>query len=481
MHLLIDYIRQFGRFQRNARLYLISNALSGVSVGIAVVLYNLYLVSLGYRADFIGAILFSATIGAAIAIFPAGVCVDRFGGKVVLIGSSLIIGVAGAGQILFRQPIPLLVSGFFAGVAGAALLVVNAPFLTANSTPDERPHLFSLNIVLSLVTTVLGEVLGGALPQWFRSISWFMAPLPQGITWLLASQPEPRSYQLALLFAGVIAAPSLIPLFLLRNDGPARISEERVHLPGPVVPPPRPMAPPRGATTFWWTIVDAIRQISLPTILQSPLFILVLVQVLVGLGAGLFIPYFNIYFVQHLKASSELFGLIDGGANTINALLTLVVPWLAMRIGKVNTIALTRLISIPLLLTIGLTNILPVAALLYLFRQGMMDMSLGILQVFSMEVVSEQHRGLANSSYQASFQAAWALTAPLGGLIIVHFGYSPIFVIGAVCYLLSIAVLWGRFGWRKEKRSGYQVESGPGQMPPEASRLDVSSEELLPS
>src|SRR5229473_660707 len=116
MRLLTEYAQQFGRFQRNARLYLISNALSGVTAGIFLVLYNLYIVSLGYGPDFIGVVLFVATIGAGIAIFPAGFCVDRFSGKSILIWSSVLIGVAGIGQILFRQPLSLLISAFIAGI-----------------------------------------------------------------------------------------------------------------------------------------------------------------------------------------------------------------------------------------------------------------------------------------------------------------------------------------------------------------------------
>ena len=103
MRQLINYVQQFGYFQRNARLYLISNALSGVTTGILLVLYNLYLLSLGYGADFIGLVLFVGTIGAGIAIFPAGICIDRFGGKAVLIWSNFLIGFAGIGQILFHQ------------------------------------------------------------------------------------------------------------------------------------------------------------------------------------------------------------------------------------------------------------------------------------------------------------------------------------------------------------------------------------------
>lgn len=442
MRLLTEYAQQFKRFQRNARLYLISNALSGVTTGILLILYNLYLVSLGYHTDFVGAVLFAGTIGAGLAIFPAGVCVDRFSGKVVLIGSSALIGVAGAGQILFRQPLPLLISAFVAGVGIAFLLVVNAPFLTINSTPEERPHLFSMNISLGLVTLVLGEVLGGALPAWFRSMPWLMAPLPPWAASLLASQPDPRSYQLALLFAGVIAAPSFIPLFMLRRGGG--------HLHRPQSNILQRHAP---SISFTLSRVNIL--------LRTPFFFLMLIYIFTGLGAGLFIPYFNIYFVQHLKASPSLFGLIDGGANAITALLTLVAPLLAKRLGRINTITLTRLASIPLLLTIGLTGILPLAAFLYLFRQGTMDMSAGILQVYSMEAVSERYRGLANSSYQVSFQVPLAIATPIGGLIITYIGYPPIFLLGAFCYILAIITLWGRFGRRKTDRT--ETSSHPVQ------------------
>ncbi len=77
MSLFVEYIRQFARFQRNARLYLICSALSSVTTGIILVLYNLYLGALGYGADFIGLALFVVALGAGLMIFPAGLCVDR--------------------------------------------------------------------------------------------------------------------------------------------------------------------------------------------------------------------------------------------------------------------------------------------------------------------------------------------------------------------------------------------------------------------
>lgn len=460
MRLAKEYLQQFKHFQRNARLFLINNALSGVTAGILLVLYNLYLVSLGYHADFVGAVLFVGTIGAGLAIFPAGACIDRLSGKIILIFSTTLIGIAGAGQILFRQPLPLLISSFIVGVGLAFLLVITAPFLTLNSTPEERPHLFSMNISLSLITLVLGEVIGGVLPIWIRSIPWLMKPLPYGTSSLLTTQPDARSYQLALLFAGIMAIPSFVPLFMMSSVRPPRRIKRNVAL--SASPDKTSGRSRRGQllrSVSNWLLHTRQREdfIShtfsfINIFLQSAFFFLVLVYILTGFGAGLFIPYFNIYFVQHLKASPALFGLIDGGANAITALFTLTAPRLAKRFGKINAITLTRLASIPLLLIIGLTSILPLAAFIYLFRQGTMDMSAGILQVFSMESVTEKHRGLANSTYQAAFQVPWAVAAPIGGLIIVHSGYTPIFLLGAFFYILTIIILWARFGSRKPAR-----------------------------
>ncbi|GCE13982.1 MFS transporter [Tengunoibacter tsumagoiensis] len=431
-----SYFQQFGRFQRSARLYLISNALSGISAGIITVLYNLYLAQLGYGADFIGLVLLIATIGGGLMIFPAGLCIDRFGGKLILIWSSVLVGLAGTGQILFRTPLTLCISGFIAGIGGAFLLVINAPFLSTHSTSEERPHLFSLNIVLSLGTTVLGEFIGGFLPGWIRNFPTLMAPLPTGLEWLLASGATARSYQLSLLLAGLISLPSFIPLFLMASDRPATI--------------PRSLQVPvsfHSQLQQRMTQLAKIRQRWRP-LLKSPFATMLLAQILLYCGAGLFIPYFNLYFVQHLGASPALFGALDGGANLLHACMILMAPWLALRIGQVASIVIPRVLALPLMLILGFTRSLPLAAIAYPLRQGLTDMSQGIFQVFSMEVVEPRHRGLANSSYQAAYQVSYALATPIGGLIITHVGYAPLFVIACLLYSLMLILFWVRFGHR---------------------------------
>lgn len=451
----IEYFQQFGRFQRNAQLYLLTNALTGIAGGIVLVLYTLYLSALGYDTNLIGLILFVATLGAGIAIFPAGLCIDRFSGKAILIWSTVLIGIASVGQMLFRNPVLLCASIFVVGIGIAFQFALNAPFLTTNSTPTERTHLFSLTIVISLITTVLGELLGGALPIWLREHAWAMLPLPPALSWVLAAQPLARSYQITLLFAGFIAAPGFIPLFLMSDDHPAQVrsgqeqSWQATLFLHDLLIKFRDTMQKSHALIIRQDVTSSAFWLRLHTFLLSPLAIMTGVNMLIGFGAGMLLPYFSLFFVQHLGATSALFGIIDGAANTLNAVGTLLAPWIAMRIGRVSTIILPRLLGIPVMLCIGISTLLPLAAILYPLRQGLTDMPNGILQVFSMEIIPPQRRGLANSSYQSANQVAWATATPIGGMIISHLGYTPVFLLTAVLYSLALILIWWRFGGKR--------------------------------
>jgi MFS family permease len=470
MQQLIVYMEKFIYFQHNARLYLLSNALSGMTSGITLVLYPLYLSALGHGTDFIGLLFFVATLGIGLAVFPAGLCVDRFSSRAILIWSSVLIGIGSAGEMLFRHPVLLCVSVFVTGLGIAFVFVLNAPFLTRNSVPAERAHLFSINIVIALVTIVLGEVFGGALPLWLRQHPWAMFP---HLSWLLASEPLARSYQITLLSAGLLALPSFIPLFLMTDDRPIQVRSEQQQSGFPMGQAAdrrkvRGQAPDLhlrflreillkcqhnfrkgGTAVLRRDATGLVFWRGVRTFLLSPLAVMMGVNVLLGFGAGMLLPYFSLFFVEHLGATSAHFGIIDGTANTLNAVVTLFGPWMAMRIGRVATILLPRLLAIPILLCIGLFPLLALAAILYPLRQGLTGIPSSIWQVFSMEVVPAEHQGLANSCYQSANKIAWAASAPLGGILISRLGYTPVFLIVAVFYLLSIALFWWRFGGKR--------------------------------
>jgi hypothetical protein len=101
MRQFTEYLRQFGHFQHNTRLYLLQSAQVGIAIGLFTLLYPLYLSALGYKIDLIGLVLFFTPLGTGVAIIPAGFCIDRISHKAIL---SSLASLAG----LLMQSLPLL-------------------------------------------------------------------------------------------------------------------------------------------------------------------------------------------------------------------------------------------------------------------------------------------------------------------------------------------------------------------------------------
>jgi len=481
MRQFIEYLRQFVHFQRNARLYLLQSAQVGIAIGLFMLLYPLYLSALGYKIDLIGLVLFFTPLGTGVAIIPAGLCIDRFSGKAILIWSSVAIAIAGLGEILFRDLVLLCISAFVIGIGVSFQYVLNAPFLTSNSMPDERPHLFSFNLVLILATTVLGELLGGALPVWLREHPQAMFP---GLSWPLVSETLARSYQITLLCGVLIALTSFLPLFLmtayplshgrpeqqpfwhvllflrklwhsLRNNFKKDTITQRD-------------ATDSGATLSFWQ--------RLRLFLLSPLAVMAGSYVLGSFGTGMLYPYAGLFFVEHLESGSALFSVISGSSNAMLAFATLLTPLMVMRIGRLKTIVFTSLLSVPVILCIGIFPFLLLVAILYPLFQVFWNMANGILQLFGMEVVPQKLQGRANSSYQIAAQGASTAATPIGGFLISRLGYTPVFWIVAVLLLSSSLLLWWRFAGKRfvtPEANAVATESGQE----EDERVVISSED----
>src|SRR5215831_1863879 len=250
------------RFSRPARIYLGAEFLVWTAQGIFSVLFNLYLVEAGASEGFVGRAVSSTALGMVVAALPAGWLADRWGRR-----RTLMLGVVleGAGQLLraLGTQAPLVFGGGFAAGLGHSLFqIAAAPFLTDHSTPRERTHLFATFFASALLAGVLGNALGGALPLLVRAI----AP---GATVFVA-------YRIVLLMGALTAASGALPMLALSGlvEPPAAHGAE----------PPAPHEARR------------LRPIALNA-------------VLIGSGAGLVIPFMNLYFKNRFDCSSAQIGL----------------------------------------------------------------------------------------------------------------------------------------------------------------------------
>ena len=102
-----------------------------------------------------------------------------------------------------------------------------------------------------------------------------------------------------------------------------------------------------------------------------------------------------------------------------------------------------------LLLVVTMPIAIPLVAILHLMRQFVSGMPNGLWQAFCMEVLPNERRGLANSGYMGASQFAWAVAAPIGGVMIHQLGYIVVFWVTALCYLLAWVLFWWRFGSKR--------------------------------
>lgn len=419
-------IARFGHLRRNARLYLLSNTIQALSAGAIGVLYTLFLDSLHQGTAFIGLTLFVGTAGGALGIFPASALIRRYGWRSMLLLSDLVGGAAIAVQLLFPTVPIILLTSLGLGASVAIFLVLNAPFLAAHSEPGQRNAIFGLNNALGFLAGVSGSLIGGLLPLWLTAGFQARAAGLTALQPLLLADPHGRVYQLAMLVAGAVAVPSILPVLLMREHG-----EESGRANVVVAPPPRLPAAER--LREWARLARSVGRGLLGRFALS--------QALVGFGAGLFFPYLNIYFVQGLGASTAFYGALTASVTLLLAVVSLASAPLADRFGRVRLALVAQVASLPFMVAMGAAPVLAIVAVCYVVRSTLMNTGSAPLQAWLMDAVEPERRVLASNVYNVSWQGAWAIGAGLGGGLIALGGYPATFYVAAACYAVSALLL----------------------------------------
>jgi MFS family permease len=436
-----DFFSSLRALSRDAKLYLLSNVMQATSVGALAILYTLFLTALGYDAQLIGALAVVGTLGGALGLIPSGALLDRVGWRTTLIFSNALGGAAILTQLLIPQRPVLYVTTFLVGISVAMTIVVNAPLLAGASTPAERTTLFGVNNALNFLAGVLGTLLGGFLPEWLKSPAVQNSALFTALSPVLVANPTAGIYQAALLVVGALAIPSLIPIFLMRDERTRAASE----------PTPEPVAAP--ASKMGWRERVRLLTNDGTQLARGPIGRFSASQLFIGLGAGLFFPYLSIYFVNELGATTPQFGILSSVQTVLLAGAALLSPPLAARFGKLRLAIVAQTLSLPFLIVLGVSPLLGVAAVAYLARASLMNLGAPGLQAYYMEAVPEGRRGLASSVYNGVWQGAWALGALIGGSLISLAGYGSVFLVAAVCYTASILLLAWWFGGARQYKT----------------------------
>jgi len=394
-----EYIRMIRLFSRNARLFLASTILSGLSFGIWGAIFNLYLRELGYKADFVGFMFSLNALATGFIALPAGLVCEGIGRKRSLLLGTVVSNLFYLVQVLTVDPSFLLAASLISGLIGTISWVANAPFMMENSEKQERTYLFSMSWAFMTVAGMVGNLLGGYLPGFFM---------------IIVQGQKVLGFRLTLLCAIGFTFVSVLPLLLIRER---KTSRQKV------------------------TQLMSLKNIqSGSTILK-----LILTTGLVGFGAGFIVPLFNMYFADKLHASEEQIGVIFALGQVALAIGTLLAPVLSSKIGKVKAVVLCQVCSIPFISMIALSETLEPAGFSYLVRGALMNMAGPIGSTFAMEVVQSTERATTSGLTVMADMLPRAVSANLGGQMMSSGEYGLPYFYTSVFYITAATFYFGFF------------------------------------
>ncbi len=200
---LSTYVERVGAFRPNARFYLISVIISGASLGVYRLLFNFYVLSLGYNEALLGTLITTSSLTALIAALPMGYLVDVIGRKSALIGGTLAVSAAIVAMILWPSAGMFVVMNVLLGLGQSITGVTMGPFLMENSSDKERTYLFSFASGLQTASNSLGNWIGGSLPTWLSAMNLGES----------ATSPAAYGWSLGVIALGGLVA--IIPLVVL--------------------------------------------------------------------------------------------------------------------------------------------------------------------------------------------------------------------------------------------------------------------------
>ncbi len=398
MNLLLagnGYASKLRRFNPNARKYLLFVFLTTLNAGIYGVIFNLYILRLGFGEDFLGLILSISATSMGLFSIPAAFVCDRLGRKRTLLLSSVLSAISLFFLYNTTTPELLVLFSLASGMASALGLVTGSTFLLENSTKEERMYLFSMSSLIYTFSLLSGNMLGGFLPD-------ILADL------ISAQSGSAISYRLTLYVSLVATVASLLPLAYVAEKN----SEENNGI--------------RGQLHIYRSIFKS------KVVRQMTLF-----YCLYGIGWGTSLPYFNVYFDTVLGASANQIGIFFSVSQVFMILGYFLVPVLTERTGKVRLVSIVQILSIPFLLMFVLTNNLLIAVIGFVMRYMLMNMANPILNSFKLEIVQPEERSMINSIMWMACYTFVGVGNYTGGLMMAAGDSRMPFMVTGVFYAVT--------------------------------------------
>lgn len=388
-----EYISNLKRISKNARLFLIGGIFNGFGFAVFRLLFNLYMKEYGFSESEIGNVLSFGSLGATIIAVPTAFLIERVHIKKLLVWSTIAAGLSYWFQVYFKDLNFIMSFSFLATMFITVFRISAAPFFMRNTSAKERIYVFSLNSAIMMFSAFLGSLIGGNLPNLYMFLN--------------ISSNLLSAYEISLYTSVVISIFSLFPFIKITQK---RIPVEKLSIFAKL-------------KSYNWKLIIK----------------LMIPKILVGLGAGLVIPFMNLYFKIEYDLNAGVIGIYFSMLQIAVFLGMMFAPVLIKRFNMVMSIVFTELLSIPFMFILALTRNINLAVIAFVVRGMLMNMNHPISKNFEMELVKEKEQAFTNAVSMIAWNGTWTVSAKFGGMIIENYSFQYSFYITIGLYFLSAA------------------------------------------
>jgi MFS family permease len=421
---LIESIRGYPRDVQ--RLLAVSATVSFTIDGVFPVIFNLYILRLGFGPAFVGMVNSVALVVFSLSSLPAGAMGTRLGPRLTLI-IGVVISMLSTLALSVTNLLPAtwhawwLIAMFSLLYLGVAIYYVNASPAVVNLTPPEgRAQVISVQSALGNFLAFVGGPMAGFLP----------VILAATLGWSLTT---PATYAVPLIVAAVtLGVAFIMVLRVMRVPGSQEIATHDE--------PSTERGAPPAAIAF-----------------GSTLLIIAIVRFLQATGTGAGLTFFNVYMDDGLGVSPQFIGLVVAASRLLSVAMALVMPWLVRRLGSAHAAMWGGAVLGLSLLPMGLIPLAAVGGLSYVVLMGATSIRYSAFFVYMMEVTPPRLRTMMAGVGEFSGGMSFALTSLVGGLMIVRFGYGELFVASGVLTIAGSVVLLFFAAWRQRKEAASAV------------------------
>ena len=280
----------------------------------------------------------------------------------------------------------------FWGVLYSCFQVSVLPYIMRNTLKENQSHAISL----SFATNSFGMIFSGLLIFLFDNL-----------TSIESGQ--------VLIIISIIGFLGLKFLFRLNTDNTIQInSNNRIT---------------KKNNLNWLLITKAI----IPTLI-------------IAIGAGLTIPFINLFFFHNFLIEASEFALIGSCTSFLVAISSLFVPNVKRRFGFRKGITISQMVAVIALIILATTEFftdywfaLPIAISCYLLRAPLMNLAAPMTSELTMNYVGKQNQEMLSAIMAAIWSGSWYFSSQIFRFLIdLGYAYSYIFYLTAGLYSIGV-------------------------------------------